>query len=392
MLRTQNHIYFIGLLCLMLVVARVAFDVYLPALPVIQHDFLTTEHKLQLSISLFSLGFGVSQLFYGPLSDRFGRRSLLFIGMALFIFSSIYAYYSTSINALIVSRFITGLGVGAGVVISRAICRDRFEGKALARISSIQTLVLAVGLFAAPLLGSYLLNWFSWRADFLFLILLGVVSSVLFYVSLPETNRVHQRQRLSAAFKSYFAIIRHNVFVRNVLMMSFSFSGLIVYLQLSPFILEKQYGLSPVVYSWLSLAVALAYCLGTIHMTRLLKTRTTDQIIVQGTMIMIASGVLLVAMQILHVVTVPGILISSMIYIYGLRFVYPTGTANSLSPFKNNAGASAALLGAITMGITALVSFICSLIHFDQTLLLGLFYAALGVISLLVFLPLKHVI
>ena len=378
----QNQSFVIGLLCLMFVIGRMSLDIYIPALPTIQHYFLTTEHEIQLSISLFALGFGISQLFYGPLSDRFGRRPIFFIGLILFILGSLFSFCSGSIKQLIIARFITGFGSGAGVVIGRAISRDLFSGKKLASVVSIQTLALTFALFFAPVFGSYLLNWFSWRADFLFLFALGVSCFFFFFVLLPETNLIKKEFSFLDIFVNYKNLLSHWQFISNVLALSFSLAGLVVYIQLTPFIFENQYGLSPLAYSWLSLAVAFAYIVGTLSVNRQLKKHSFNRIIVHGSIAMLVSGLVTILMFYFHLLTLTGILLASMLYIYGLRLVVPSATANSLTLFKDNAGIASALMGAIIMSISSVISFFCTLFHFNQVFLLGLVFAILGSICL----------
>jgi len=381
----QQTTIIIGLLCLMVVIGRMAFDVYIPALPVIQHNFLTDEHQLQLSITLFSFGFGISQLFYGPLSDRFGRRYVLFIGLMLFILGSIFAFSAHDVRQLIFARFVSGLGVGVGIVIARAISRDLFVGKTLASVSATQTLALTSALFMAPIIGGYLLRWFSWRADFLFLIIFGVACLFIFFIALPETNTTVRKKSISDTFINFFVLLRHRYFMKNVLVSSFSSAGLLIYFQLTPFIFQRQYGLSSLAYSWLSLAIAVAYILGTASVKQQLKRYSINCIITHGILAMVFSGYLILLQYFANMITLAGIILSSMIYVYGFRLVLPGATANCLSPFKKTAGTAAALLGAILMGVSSLISFICSLVHINQTLLLGLVYILMGILSILLF-------
>ena len=270
-----------------------------------------------------------------------------------------------NIEQLILSRFISGFGVGSGVVIARAISRDLFDGKALASVAATQTLALTFALFVAPIIGSYLLHWFSWRADFLFLVLLGLASLLIFLFLLPETNTERHGKRFRDAFKGYAEILTQGEFVCNVLVASFSFAGLVIYFQLTPFIFQKQYGLTPLAYSWLSLAIAFAYIIGTVSLKRQLKKHSMNRIILHGAFAMLVAGIFIILMHVVRRSSLIEILLISMIYIYGLRLILPTATANCLSPFKKNSGAAAALLGAILMGISGLISFLCTLAHFN---------------------------
>ncbi len=372
----------LALLCLMMLVGRVAFDCYLPAMPVIQHHFLTNSQHLQLTITFFSIGFGLSQLAYGPLSDHFGRRPILLLGLLLFITGSALAAYAQSIATLINARLLSGIGAGAGPVIARAAARDVYSGKNLARIAALQTLVITFALALAPLLGSILLYYFSWRADFHFLVLLGTASFLLFWLALQETNTHKTTMRCAKIIRLYGHLLWHRQFVASALITSFAFAGLVIYFQLSPFIFQGQYGLSPMTYSLLTLVVCAAYLLGTLSMSLQLKHRSLNRIMAHGILAMGAGGALLIYFFISHHSSLVSTLMASAIYIYGTRLIVPSATAHCLSPFKRHAGMAAALLGTLTMGIAGAISFLCTFPTDTPLLILGIALSAMACLAL----------
>ncbi len=368
-------------LCLMVLVGRVAFDIYIPALPTIQHELQSNSGQIGLTISLFTLGFGLSQLFYGPLSDRYGRRLVLLFGFLIFIFGSSLAYKVSSITELDLARFIMGCGAGVGVVISRAIARDLFKDNALAKVCATQTLVLTLGLFAAPLLGGYLLTWFGWRSDFIVLIVLGFVCLGLFLFYLPETNKQTKANRsLLVNVKHYGLLVADRHFMLYACVVGLSFSGLVAYLQLGTFIFQQHFLMSAKDYGWLTLFIVAAYIIGTVSMHYELKTKTLHKIVEKGSWLMSVSGVIMLVGVFTEFTPISMILFSTMLYVYGLRLIMPTATSLCLSPFAKNAGTAAALLGAIIMVISSAVSYLLTLFHAKPIMLLGGVYLVLGIL------------
>lgn len=372
----------LALLCLMMLVGRIAFDCYLPAMLVIQHQLLTDSNHLQLTITFFSIGFGLSQLAYGPLSDRLGRRPILLLGLLLFIIGSALAAYAESITGLIYARLLSGIGAGVGPVIARAAARDLYSGKDLARIAALQTLVITFALALAPLLGSALLHYFSWRADFHFLVLLGTVSFLLFFLTLRETHPQKTFINCTKTLRLYRHLLWHRQFIASALITSFAFAGIVIYFQLSPFIFQGQYGLSPMAYSELTLVVCAAYLLGTLSMTLQLKHRALNRIMTHGILAMALGGVLLICFFISHHSSLISTLMASALYIYGTRLIVPSATAHCLSPFKRHAGMAAALLGTLTMGIAGGISLLCAYPTHVPLLTLGIALSAMACLAL----------
>lgn len=377
----SNH-FLLTQLCLLVVVGRVAFDLYLPALPLIQQQLQGSRQHIQLTISLFSFGFGISQLFYGPWSDRFGRRRALFIGMLLFLIGCMASCWARTLTQLIWARLVMGLGVSSGVVTARAMARDLFVGAQLTMVSALQTLVLALSLFMAPMMGGCLLRWFSWRSNFLALWLFAIACLIFFYYRLPETNQSQAKRGVfSHSLSAYSQLLTDSAFMGHALTVSFAFSGLVIYFQLSPFIFQQQFHWSPLAYSALSLLVATVFLLGTWAVRRALKKDTIERIIVRACLVLILAGLMMSVAYCFHYFSMYLVIASSMVYVYGLRLIMPTATSACLSPFGAIAGSCAALLGALIMLVSSAVSYLCTLWHFNSVLLLGIVYLVLGLLS-----------
>lgn len=380
----QKNALLITQLCLMVLIGRVAFDIYVPALPVISHQLQSNADQISLTMSLFSLGFGLSQLIYGPLSDRFGRRYVVLFGFLVFIGGSFFASMVDSITQLYWARFIIGCGAGVGVVISRAMARDLYVENALAKVCAIQSLILTLGLFIAPILGGYLLNWFGWRSQFLTLSIFGIMCLALFLYHLPETNQaINSKKAALPVIQRYVSFLQDKVFMAYAVIVGLSFAGLVAYFQLSTFIFQRQFEMSAISYGWLSLVIVVAYIIGTLGLEQDLKSKSLAQVVKKGCCYMAVGSLILLTAYACHWTPISVILFTTMLYVYGLRLIMPSATSICLSRYAKGAGSASALLGAIIMLLSAAVSALLGMFNCNSILLLGLTYLALAGLSFL---------
>ena len=164
-----------------------AFTLYIPSLPELGHDFHSSPTEIKFTLTIFLLSYGISQIFYGPISDIFGRKKPLLFGMALIIIGSIWAIFVKDLWAFNLARIIQGLGAGATMVLIRAALRDSLSGPDLASGTAYLSIGFATGLGIFPVIGGVLTHWFSWEADFIFLAIITIIifGVIIFY--LPET-------------------------------------------------------------------------------------------------------------------------------------------------------------------------------------------------------------
>lgn len=228
-------------------IAPLSIDMYLPSLPQLAGEFATTASLIQLSLTACLLGIAAGQMFAGPLSDIYGRRKPLLIGMAVFTLSSLACAFAPSIEALLLLRLIQGLSGSAGIVIARAIARDLYSGYELTRFFTLLMLVNGAAPILAPVLGGQILSFASWRGVFITLSLLGALMflSVMFWCkeSLPPIRRLHGGVKSSLA--AFHSLLKQPYFMGHALMQGFAFSALFAYIAGSPFVLQNIYEISP---------------------------------------------------------------------------------------------------------------------------------------------------
>src|SRR5216110_3920380 len=189
MTHEKHHTELIILLGALTALAPISIDMYLPALPTIGAMFGAEPGHVQLSLASFFLGLATGQAFYGPISDRFGRKRPLYAGLVLFALASAGCALATSIDMLIVLRFFQALGACSGQVIARAIVRDLFSARESARVFSLLLLVMGVSPILAPLVGGQIIGWFEWRVVFWVITVLALIGIAGVALRLPETHR-----------------------------------------------------------------------------------------------------------------------------------------------------------------------------------------------------------
>ncbi|MBA8878674.1 multidrug effflux MFS transporter [Phyllobacterium myrsinacearum] len=228
-----------------------AIDMYLPALPSIGKDLNAENNVVQMSLLAFFISFAIFQLIYGPLSDMWGRKAPLYMGIGLFAVASVGCALSNDIETLIAFRFLQGIGGAAGMVIPRAIVRDMHTGVQAARLMSLLMLVFSISPILAPLTGSAVISFYGWRGVFWAVTIAAFIGLILLSTQLNETRP--KAARVESGLGSAMAAYRLLLGDRNFLTLTFigglGISSFLVYLANSPFVLIDHYGLTPTQYS-----------------------------------------------------------------------------------------------------------------------------------------------
>ena len=238
----------LGLLAL---VGPAAIDMYLPAMPRIAEEFGTSETAVQMTLTGYFIAFGVAQLVYGPLADQAGRRLPIFLGLGIFVVGALGSALAGSAEALVAWRALQGLGGAALMVVPRAIIRDQYTGVEATKLMAMIMLVIAISPMLAPLAGSGIMAVSGWRAVFLVLAGLGVLSAVLTLLAQPETLPKEQRVRISvrSMLQGSRVLLFDPGFLGVTLIGGFGMASFFVFLASAPFVYVEQFGLSPTGFS-----------------------------------------------------------------------------------------------------------------------------------------------
>lgn len=336
-------------------------DMYLPSLPGIAAEFGTTIARVQLTLSAFLIGFAAGQIFYGPLSDRYGRRPLLFAGLAVFSAGSTLCALAPDVETLIGGRVLQALGASGPIVLARAMVRDLYEGvragRELSRMGTIMGIVPAI----APILGSVIEVWSGWRMTFWLTLALGLGLALLIGLRLPETLRIRNPEPLSVRgiFRGFGKLLKNRTYRVYVLIAAFTYAGLFAFISGSSFVLQGVYGLDEMGFS-ISFAIMVAgYIAGTLLAQRFVGRHGLQKVIGAGVTCQAAGGLAMLAG--VAVVASQGLLPSLAVtapmtlYALGVGLTLPQTQASAMAPFPERAGAASSFLGLCQMLFAAIV-------------------------------------
>jgi DHA1 family bicyclomycin/chloramphenicol resistance-like MFS transporter len=359
-------------------------DMYLPALPRIGQDLHTSASAVQLSLTACLLGLGLGQILVGPLSDRFGRRRPLLLGMAAFIGASAACAASPGIEALIGLRFVQGLGGAAGIVIGQAVVRDQYSGTAAARFFSLLLLVTGAGPILAPQIGAELLHLGSWRVMFVTLAVAGAILMLIATFRLPETLPVERRNPggLIQTLSVMRSVATDRNFLVNALACGFGFGTVFAYLAGSSFVLENVYGLSPQVFSLVFASNAVGMILGSQVNGHVVRRVGSARLLTGGLLGLSTAALVLLVLVVTDRDSLAGVLSCMFLVMTSLGFVGPNATALALNDFPHAAGSASALLGFLRFGIGAAVAPLVGLGGDHDVLPLAVVMAACGLVAI----------
>ncbi|GAB4576570.1 MAG: multidrug effflux MFS transporter [Roseibium sp.] len=236
---------------LLAVVGPFAIDLYLPAMPEIVRDLRTDDAAVHMTFTVYFIAFGVAQLIYGPLADRFGRKLPVFLGLVVFILGSLLCATAPDVSALTLGRFIQALGAAAPMVIVRAVVRDLHTGTEATRLMALVMLVISISPMLAPLTGSAIIQFGSWRLIFGALAVIALAAMAQMAFLLPETLPPERRARIdpTAMVRSAFYLLTDGRFMGLTLISGFSLASFFVFIAAAPLVYMTQYELTPTGFS-----------------------------------------------------------------------------------------------------------------------------------------------
>lgn len=347
-------------LTLLLGIQPVATDLYLPALPALGRAFGAATGTVQLTLAMLIVAFGVAQLVWGPLADRFGRRPVLFVGLALFTAAGAAAALAGSIEALLACRALQGVGMAAAVTCGRSVVRDLYQPAEGAHVMSQAMGGLGVVSLASPVLGSLAAQAFGWRAAVGLTALFGV--GALAWIALRFDETLARRNPRATApaqvLRNWRDIAVHPTFVAWTLLLCGTYGGLFVMLATSSFVFIEVLGASRLGYGAFLASNALAYIGGTVLCRRLLAVMPPHRAVRFGAALSLAGGALLAGLSLLGVQSMWAVVLPQWLYALGHGIHQPCGQSGAVGPFAERAGTAASLSGFSMMAVAFATSLV----------------------------------
>ena len=320
-----------------------AIDTYLPSFHDIGQSLNATPLEVQQTLTAYLIPFSIMSLWHGAISDAFGRRRVLLVMLALFGLAQFGCVFATRIEHLWALRVLQGVLAGSGIVISRAIVRDLFDGAAAQRLMSHITMMFALAPALAPVIGGRLQFWFGWRSVFAFQVFMTVAIWLACWRMLPETLPRERRQPLHAGYlaRSYWKVLTSPEFLLACGGLAFNFAGFFLYVMSAPEFLMHHLGLPETAFFWLFGPAMAGLMSGAWVSGRLAGKLSMQQTIVRGYLVMGAAALANVGLNLWLPPMLPWSVVPIFVYTFGMSLSMPCLTLQALDPFPDQRGLAA---------------------------------------------------
>lgn len=358
-MRHTNNKHIITLILGMLAtVSPFAIDLYLPSFSPIASHLGTTTAKISLSVSSYFIGMALGQLLYGPLLDRFGRKRPLYLGLVIFMIASIGCTFSTSVEMLVILRFVQALGGSVAGVASIAMVKDFFPPEQGARIFAMLILTIGLSPLLAPAIGGYVATLLDWKAVFFLLACIGLFAMTIVFLFLPEGHEPDETVslKLKPMIQGYISILSNKQFFTYTISGSFSFATLFIYVAGSPIVFMELYNVSPQVYGAIFAFLSIGF-IGASQLNILLTKKFSSHAIFRHALIVqVIAGIIFLFITWNGWMNLYSTIFMLFIFLSCVGLINPNASALALAPFTKNIGRAAAMMGCSQIGIAAMAS------------------------------------
>ncbi|MGV7206890.1 multidrug effflux MFS transporter [Oxalobacteraceae bacterium A2-2] len=373
-------------------VGPLAIDTYLPSFPAIARTFDASPILVQQTLSMFLFCFAFMMLFYGTLSDSFGRRPVILWSLALYVLASVGAALAPSLGVLLACRIVQGLAAGAGSVVGRAIVQDRFEGAAAQKILSHIMMVFGLAPAIAPVLGGWLQVTHGWRSIFWFLAAFAVLMMVAVQRWLPESLPPARRHAFHPGViaANYWKVLRHRQFLLLAVALGMSFSGFALYIGSAAYFVMNILRLPETAFAWMFIPLISGMVLGSALSAKFAHRYTPRAQVWTGYALMALSTAANVGYNYLYAAEVPWAVLPLFGYAFAMALTMPPMTLMAMNHFPDNSGLAASLQSFVQMLLFAAVSGLVAPLLFDSAFKLACGVAvglAIATVALVLALP-----
>ncbi|MEX2446468.1 MAG: multidrug effflux MFS transporter [Dehalococcoidia bacterium] len=335
----------VALLVALAALAPLSIDMFLPSMPTLAATFATDRGTLQLAVTLFIVAFAGSQLVYGPLSDRIGRRPVLLAGLALFVVGGLMSLAAPTVEVLLLGRVVQGLGGGAGPSLAHAIVLDVHGRERAGRVIAYMAIALPLAPAIAPIIGGFLQDSFGWHSVFVVLAGTGVLLAVAYRLVFPETSpRRAEGASARDLLADYRSLLSSPTYVAYALVMGLMFGGQLVFISSSSFVLIEEFGFSARAFGLSFGFVALGIMGGATVSSRLVDRWPQRRVVLLGAVVATGSSGVMAALAAADMSNPVTVLAPMFGTAFGFGVSRPAATAGALVPFQHMAGLASGLL------------------------------------------------
>jgi DHA1 family bicyclomycin/chloramphenicol resistance-like MFS transporter len=345
----------LALLASVTALGPIATNLYIPVLPEIREYFGTTVAHAQATFSIALVTFALGMLFWGPASDRYGRRSAILAGLAVFVLGAAVCMLAPNLAWLVFGRGVQAFGTATGVIVARAIVSDRYPFERMARALAQLTMVVILGNALAPVIGGYLASLLGWRAIFGVLLVAVLIVACLIWRYLPETRRLAGAPpRVSEMLSTTRDLLRMPMFLGCVLQCGVVYTTFLVFISLAPYVMVSALGRTPTEFGLYYLLIAAGYFLGNWSVGKLMSRRSLHWMIARGLDLQLAGAVVALVISALGIVHPLGLFVPIGVLAYGQGLTLPNVTATAVSLAPHHAGVASSVVGFLPMLLGAL--------------------------------------
>lgn len=361
-----------------------SIDIYVPSLPAVTRYFQVDQALVQLTISIYMLGFGAGQFFAGSVVDSIGRKKPFVITMIIYIIVSFLIPFSGNIYELLALRLLQGLSVAFLSVPMRAVISDLFTGKEFLKMMNYMTLCWAIGPIIAPAIGGYLQHFFGWQSSFYFLTLYAILALVLGILFLPETIRQQKPFQAGKILTDFREIMTHWDYVGGVVCLGVLWSVVILFSIVGPFLIQNVLHYSAIEFGHMALLMGAAWFFGNIT-SRMMINVDFEKKIRFCLWAMLLNALIMLGIALAQGINLPDLLIQTFILIYLGGIVFPNYFARNVAWFPHNAAAANALTGAFMTIIASSTSAVGALLKSDSQVPLTIAFIVVILICIAVY-------
>lgn len=360
-----RYALFAALLGLLPMLLPLSVDGSVPLVPAIANHFATGTASVQFSLSAVVLGIAIGQLVYGPLSDRFGRKPIILLGISAYVATAAACANAASIEALIALRFLQGFFACSGVIVARAVIRDLFDREAGARLFALMMGIHGIMPTIAPGISGWLTGTYGWQAVFWAMAGFAALAGMAILFGLAETNTGSDGRSIhpKAVVSNYREVLREPSFLRYAVCGSFMYGALMAYFAGAPVGLIQYLGLSPLQFGIAMAVPMIAYIAAQIAVARIAHRFGIDRMIRTGSILATIAGIGMLSFVLSGTITVYTLMGPVVLLLVSLSFIVPGTTAGAMSPFARMAGAASSLLGFIQFLAAAAATAVIGLLN-----------------------------
>ncbi|APW65836.1 Bcr/CflA family drug resistance efflux transporter [Poseidonibacter parvus] len=373
-----NHVYLIILLSVLSSVAPMGIDTYIPSIPDIAAAFHVGIEKIELTLSIFLIGFSIGQVFGGPISDRYGRRIGSILGLLGYSFFSFLIIFTTNIYELWIYRFLEAFFGGIVVVNAAACVRDRFKGAQAAKVFSLIGTIRSLAPLLAPAIGAFIIHFFAWQAIFVFLTIYSLLVALWVYKDLEESY-TYTKQNVLESFK---IVLTHKKAMKAMLTLALGFSGFFIFISKSSFIFIEHFGISTDMFP-LFFGFNFIILIGMIRINVLLLKNNSQLFLIKfAIIIQIIAAILMILNYKGESILLTMILMAS--YMSMMAFIFGNCMALALEHFSKNAGVASSVIGVLQFGLGAIISSVALSFHSQTFLPIAISVTLISITSFLI--------